>query len=418
MADLNLDGQFLGNERGARIVKALQDTPSITELSMVSTGLDLDDAYVICEALIVNSTLKFLDISSNEIGHQGAYHLSVALLTNGTLTNLNLSYTNIGNMGADHISSALKTNKSLKALRLRNNSISAEGILHIAVALKFNSTLTDIELSWNGFQDEGAKYLADAIKINKSISCIKMAGCVISQDGASYIADALMTNTSIKEISLACNIIGDAGAFHIARALKSKGCVIETLSISLCDIKSDGIIDISTALAQNDTLKSISLAGSDISKAVNPWLLGNNVMASLFNTERKVGLAEALSVNTSLTSINLNQCYIDDANFNSLAKSFESNTMLTNIETERNGDVILRVIARNKRLKKHRETTLAQMIIGIAFCRANKNNELKYMGLQSFVQCPILSMLSNVVPDVDFKQSAFSHSTYFKAQIS
>ena len=73
-------------------------------------------AQHISMALEINTTLKVLCLSCNDIGDSGAKHIAKALESNAALETLYLNRNNISDMGAQHISEALKHNTMLKTL--------------------------------------------------------------------------------------------------------------------------------------------------------------------------------------------------------------------------------------------------------------------------------------------------------------
>ena len=79
-------------------------------------------------------------ISNHSSGHQGAA-IAEALKVNTSLKEVWLSLNNIGDEGAKAIAEALKVNTSLKVVSLPNNKIGDEGAKAIAEARKENPSI-------------------------------------------------------------------------------------------------------------------------------------------------------------------------------------------------------------------------------------------------------------------------------------
>jgi hypothetical protein len=90
-------------------------------------------------ALTVNSTLRFLDVSQNQLGDSlaglgdsmgmdaGLVSLATGLASNGSVTTLQAAANSIGNAGATAIAEALRADgTALRTLNLSKNAIGDE----------------------------------------------------------------------------------------------------------------------------------------------------------------------------------------------------------------------------------------------------------------------------------------------------
>jgi hypothetical protein len=98
----------------------------------------------LAEALKVNTSIKYIDLSCNQIGNEGMKKLS----------------------------EAIKVNSSIKYISLFNNKIGSEGMVSLAEALKVNTSITNIFLYDNQIGPEGLKILIDALQYNYIIEYI------------------------------------------------------------------------------------------------------------------------------------------------------------------------------------------------------------------------------------------------------
>ena len=100
--------------------------------------------HIFFKALKTNSVLQTLDLSKTGLSSEANY-LADALMINSTLKELNLNYNQLGPQGAKHLAEALKTNSALQTLSLRGNELGADGTKHLSQAIKTNSTLKKLE---------------------------------------------------------------------------------------------------------------------------------------------------------------------------------------------------------------------------------------------------------------------------------
>ena len=124
---------------------------NISEISSVDTGLTLFHVKII-DSYAQWSTLKKLDLTSNNIGEEGG-----EIIGNNKfwvhLEELVLRETNIGDRSAVAISQN-HTWKNLKKLDLSNNKIGNKGAISIATNDVWKS-LTVLNLSWNKIHNKG-----------------------------------------------------------------------------------------------------------------------------------------------------------------------------------------------------------------------------------------------------------------------
>ncbi|KAK3236010.1 hypothetical protein CYMTET_53827 [Cymbomonas tetramitiformis] len=143
-----------------------------------------EDALLLANDLVFNTSLNTLSLAGNEIGPEGAKALAVALTPNAegvfntSLNTLDLTSNNIGPEGTKALALALTPNAegmfntSLNTLHLTESRIGDEGAKALAAALTpndkgvFNTSLNTLHLFGNEIGDEGAKALAVALTPN------------------------------------------------------------------------------------------------------------------------------------------------------------------------------------------------------------------------------------------------------------
>ena len=152
------------------------------------------------DLLTVNTSLKRLNLSGNNIGDPGATLLAQFLQTNLTLENVGLSRIQMGDAGASTLAKALTVNTSLTRLDLSNNNIGDLGAISLGKALVTNSTLAKLNLSWIQMGDAGVTSLAEALTVNTSLTWLDLSGSNIGEPGAISLAEALKGNTALTHL--------------------------------------------------------------------------------------------------------------------------------------------------------------------------------------------------------------------------
>jgi len=181
---------------------------SLRELWVFSLDDSSDDAIMLAEALLENTTLNSLVLF---VGPECAVAMSEVWRGNSklpaTLTSIDFLGHYIGASAAAALADTLRDNSTLKTLNLRKNSIGDDGIEALAEALKFNRTLISLDLRENCISEVGAAMLAEALRFNKSLTKINLSFNRINEDGALALLDALEVNTTLTELDHDyCNI--------------------------------------------------------------------------------------------------------------------------------------------------------------------------------------------------------------------
>ena len=178
----------------------------VTELSLSENNIGDDGIACLATALQANTTMKILDISSNDaIAINGAKSLGRALSVNSSLEELDISYTSIGDEGVAHIANALQTNTTMKLLNVELSDISCKGAESLARALSVNSSLEELNISYNFVGDDGIAHIAIALPINNSLISLTytfLCDDTVTDKAALSLAVALAKNSSMEVVKL------------------------------------------------------------------------------------------------------------------------------------------------------------------------------------------------------------------------
>ena len=250
VTDLNLDGGRIVDTGASALGVALQCPGHVVaKVTLSSNGIGDAGVSAIAKALVVNSTIRHLDLMHNGIGAHGAGELAAALSHNATLTSLALSGNRIGPEGAGRLGEYLKSTPcAISLLEVAQNSLGAGGAAKLAAAVAANTSVTNLDLYGNSIGPEGASKLAESLKSNSTITQLNLADNLIRADGAARLFAALQLNRAVTRLDVKSNQIGNAGATELAECLKINSTLIR-IELAINGIGTEGEERIAQALS-------------------------------------------------------------------------------------------------------------------------------------------------------------------------
>ncbi|XP_028620148.1 leucine-rich repeat-containing protein 34 [Grammomys surdaster] len=168
---INLNRPILYGEQEESTVHIghmLKQNHVLVELHMCKHGMKNYGIQQLCNALYLNSSLRYLDVSCNKITRDGMVFLADVLKSNSTLEVLDLSFNRIENAGAKYLSETLTShNRSLKALSVVSNKIEGEGLVALSQSMKTNLVLSNIYIWGNKFDEDTCVAYSNLIKTGR-----------------------------------------------------------------------------------------------------------------------------------------------------------------------------------------------------------------------------------------------------------
>uniref|UniRef100_A0A8C5EKB6 NLR family CARD domain-containing protein 3-like n=1 Tax=Gouania willdenowi TaxID=441366 RepID=A0A8C5EKB6_GOUWI len=239
----------------------------------------------------------------------------------------------ISNKGAKALSRALLVNRTLTSLNLRNNNIGSKGAKLIAEALKMNQTLISINFQNNTIEEEGAQALAEVLQCNRKLVSLNIRKNKIGADGAEKIAKALRTNVDVD--------------FTAGLSDTSMLPVWIISSNSFIYIVGDkGTTALAEALTHNHTLLSLQLQSNSISNKgmtaltkalrLNRGLMSLNLKENSIGVEGAKNMAQALHENSTLKDLDLTANLLHDEGVQAIAGSIKLNQSLVSLHLQWN----------------------------------------------------------------------------------
>jgi len=313
------------------ISKALTYTDVFTKLNLSSMLINSSVSESISNALKVNTSLKELDLSENEIG-SGASKLADALKINKTLALLDLGVNNIPAEDLATIIRALNVNESLTHLSLKGSSIRPEDSKLLYEVFKNNKNLVALNLDWNTMTEFTAVEAFRMLVKNKVLKELYTVGNPLKDSSIELICEALRTSKTLTHLSLGWTQADDFE--DIGKVLITNKSLIQ-LNLKDCRIGSDSAQLIAKALKINRTLTYLNLENNLLEdKGVAPFNEALKVNKALIylnlglNKLQKINIGNGLKANKSLKELYLQENKIDNESLISIKEALEDNNTL------------------------------------------------------------------------------------------
>lgn len=208
------------DEKGMSIVyRIVKLCKNVTDVNLSRNNLGRSGITWVSK-LLQNADICYLSLTHNALGDKDMEVFFPALVESDTIISLDLSYNILGPNTGNLLTKFMPV-CSVKFLNLSHNEIGAEGARQMIDGLQENDSLRELDLSWNYLYDKGMASIADIILTVPWLRKISLNGNFISQVGAQYIAQSIRENFSLQVLNLAQNFIRSHGACALIRAVRS-----------------------------------------------------------------------------------------------------------------------------------------------------------------------------------------------------
>ncbi|KAI6691916.1 hypothetical protein NL676_019626 [Syzygium grande] len=293
IAMLNLSHNLLGNGTLEKLQQVLQSSGQ----SYGDLSLDLHcnrfgptALFQICECPVLFERLVVLNISGNRLTDACGSYISTILKNCRALYSLNVERCSITSRTINKVAEALEAGSMLAQLYIGHNDL-ISGNAIICLLSKLATLERFSELSLSGLKL--SKTVVDSLcQISKrlSLSGLMLGGTNIGTDGALQLSESLPFENQelvkldlsfcgltskyfsrqtidtlvcgIVELNLGGNLIKQEGISALASVLVHPQCGIKVLILNKCQLGLSGVVKIIQALAENDSLKELNLAGN------------------------------------------------------------------------------------------------------------------------------------------------------------
>ncbi|KAJ8245718.1 hypothetical protein GJAV_G00273750 [Gymnothorax javanicus] len=221
-----------------------------------SCELTEDSCEIVASALQINSPLRDLDLSNNDLGDSGVKLLCVALMSpNCELQRLGLKGCNLTKESCEILASVLQSSNSpLRDLDLSDNNLGDSGVeLLCAGLMSPNCKLLKLDLSYNNLGDSGVKPLcAGLMSPNCKLQRLGLGWCDLTEGSCEVLASVLHSpHSELRDLELRDNDLQDSGVRALSAGLEDPHCKLQRLGLSGCRVTQRGCDSLASALSSN-----------------------------------------------------------------------------------------------------------------------------------------------------------------------
>ena len=330
--------------RDSGIITIAQSLANLSSLKYVYVGNNrITDkaADAIASVILANNKLETLYLNENFLG-TGVKVIANALKQISSLKTLNLNSNQIPESVAENLAAALLNNKSLQVVALSENNLTAKGVERISQALSTLSGLQTYNINNNYSTEEASDAISSVILNNPSLTYVYISGNNL-QTGVVKIGNAL-NSTLIKELNLRHSNISEKDASSLALAVSNQ-FYLEVFSFEGNNLGINGIITVVKSLSTISKLTLINLDNTSLTEeaadAIALAISNNHGLEQLYlgNSKLRTGgikIAKALKSLSKLRILDFNDSGMSAVVADELASAIACNSSLEDLRLRNN----------------------------------------------------------------------------------
>ena len=280
LRSLDLSNNNISKEVADELALAISVNKQLEEMQLYNSNLT-SSATVILQSLSTISTLKFLNISKNQITEEAGEAIASVILHNTRMEEFYVNDNNLGE-GTLYVAKALQQITSLKSLGLGNNNITKEATNELALAINSNKLLENI---WLYNTDLKSSSVLHSLSTISTLKVIHIENNQISEEAGEVLANVVLHNTGLRELYLSGNILGE-GLLNVMKALQHVTS-LRILSLGNNYISKEVSTELALVIKSNKHLQKL-------------WLYNSNIMPSA------IEILQSLSTISTLKYLNIN----------------------------------------------------------------------------------------------------------------
>ncbi|WAR19635.1 LR74A-like protein [Mya arenaria] len=212
-------------------VSAYVRKPTSTALCLQHYNMGPNGARALSAALLLDTTISFLDIEGNSITSIGLSSIKEALVDHNFITHLNISDNKLGSRGAVLLEQLMLANHRIDTLHASRNGFKDADAEYFAHMIKENVGLKKLDVSFNGFGTEGTAFMGQALATNRTLLELDMSKNRITNFDLKVMVKQLAQNDTLQVLRLGDNLINALGAIDVLQTVLA----LETSSMEKID---------------------------------------------------------------------------------------------------------------------------------------------------------------------------------------
>ena len=272
LQSLDMTHCFIGSYGVTSLFNDHKSWVNLLTLNLRFNKIGADGAQVLSKLLVHCKNLRYLDLSSNDLGDSECLSLADGLQNHTNLLELKLGWNNITSEGIAAMIPVIKRNH-VQHLDLSQCGIGSDGISTL-VDVKCADTLQTMELGSNSLGLDGARILSVGLQRCRQLMELDISNNSIGSNGMPYLAEGLKCCTQLMELDISNNSIGSYGMAYLAEGLKCCRQLVK-LDISGNDIGSYGLSFLADGLQHCSNLEVLKLRSNKITSdgiaAITKW---------------------------------------------------------------------------------------------------------------------------------------------------
>lgn len=240
------------------VVKLIEFLKNLKFLDLSSNNLGETGIKILADSIKSNRSLLSLYLNKNNIDSNGGFYLADSIIKNETLEKLSLSGNKINDNGLSSLLTVLSNNnKTLKYLDISDNQLLNSDLQSISELITQNQTLNILNISNNVIGAVSSHLIGLSLRQNINLSIIYLQNTNLNEESAPLLFKNL-SDSKICEVYLDDNPFGEIGAILLANVLKSNNS-IRFVSLRKCNLTSMSLNCISKVLENNTGLEGLNL---------------------------------------------------------------------------------------------------------------------------------------------------------------
>lgn len=294
-------------------------SPYTTRLRINVVRVDLSgnrmrrkSGYRLADMLLLNKTIKDLNLSTNALDSGAAKEIFFAARKNQVLERLDMSRNKIGPEVASSLAGMVMKNRCLAYLDVSDNQMGERKfwkptgeIVHVPSAgpalgdaLRYNKTLSVLKVKGNLFGADTGHAFASGVARHRSLTWLDLSGNLILPEGGKALALHLNSakRSTLTRLDISDNHLGKKAAKMFSATLK-RNRTLRHLDLSRNELGTNAGIAFATSLLANRTLETLALAGNgmgaNVAKNLARCLTKNVYLKDLDLSDNVLGIATA-----------------------------------------------------------------------------------------------------------------------------